>query len=218
MENRAASTATFNRFLRESVAVALPCVLAAGVLLILPADSRSQGDALADPRKADSEPSCGEWHRGSGLTSPLDTRLIRRAYRDLAQRVATSLDQSREQAAQELEKAYDAGLPSCKGEAVRTEPIPAAKGSRIARRTFYFLSASDPARLELPRELGGAPEAEILIVRARHLSDLPEITRRLGRPVSLGTADFAKTLGVRCANTWVKVSEKGDAVELHEAR
>ena len=83
---------------------------------------------------------------------------------------------------------------------------------------MVFIAAPDPARVELPPEVEKDPAAEILVVRLKHLADLSEIARRLGRPVSLGTAEFAKSLGVRCSSTWVKLSEKGDALELYESR
>ena len=109
------------------------------------------------------------------------------------------------------------GLPACRGDATRTQGLPAALTSRFPGKLLYFVSASDLGRLRLPPEIEKNPGAEILVVRANHLSDLPEIARRLGRPVSLGTAEFAKALGVRCGNTWVKISEKGEGCELHES-
>lgn len=206
------------RMLQELAGMGLPALLAAGLFILLPADSRSQGDSPPGRRTLEAAPVCGEWHRGSGPTSPLDTGAISRAYLDLKKRVTQSLDREIAPSVPDLSRPYDAGLPACRGEATRIEALPVAPGSRFRGRTLYFVSASAPGRLELPPEIEQSRDAEILVVKAWSLKDLPEIARSLGRPVSLGTAEFAKALGVRCAGTWLKISEKGDAVELHESR
>jgi hypothetical protein len=76
----------------------------------------------------------------------------------------------------------------------------------------------DPSRITIPPEVERDPAVQVLLLRTRSLADLPEIAKRFGRPVSLAGADFAKALGVRCANSLVKCTEKGDELEIREAR
>jgi hypothetical protein len=204
--------------LRELSRLVVPGLAAAGLLFALPGDGGSQGEPKGASTKSEPAPLCGEWHRGAGETTALDLGEIRRAHADLKSRVARSLDRAGGAPPLDLARPYDAGLPACREEAVRLESLSPAQGSRFRGRTLYFRSASDLARLSLPPEVGRIPEAEILIVQARSLKDLPEIAHRLGRPVSLASASFARALGVRCANTWLRISEKGDGIELHESR
>jgi hypothetical protein len=206
------------RVLRELSSFAIPGLVAAGLYFALPADSRSQGERKAAREISEPAPLCGEWHRGAGQTTAVDLLEIKRAYSGMKARVAQALDRRGDVPAPDLGRAYDAGLPACRGDAMRTEVLPTVRGARFRGRTLTFLSASDLGRLALPPEVERTPGAEILIVKVRSLKDLPEIAQRLGRPVSLASAEFAKALGVRCANTWLKISEKGDAIELHEAR
>lgn len=204
--------------LREVAGVALPGLLAAGLFAVLPGKSHSQGEGRNAGQKTEDPKLCGEWHRGAGDTSPLDLIAVRRAYEALRDRVAKAVDRSKVEMAGELDRPFDAGLPACHGAATRSERLPRAEAGRIAGRVFYFVSVSDPARLAIPREVAEDPAAQIVVLRVGALRDLPAVARMAGRGVSLGGADLAKALGVRCANTWLKVSEKGDAVELHESR
>lgn len=206
--------------LREALGAALPLGIAAGLFLALPVDSRSQADAGRRRPKPEEAVLCGEWHRAGGETVALDLERVKRSYLDLGTRLAKSLDARGPVLGSGIDpgRPYDAGLPACREEATRTVAVPAEKGGRLRGRTLVFLSAEDPARVELPPELEKEKALEILVVRARSLSDLPRIARRLGRPVGLGTAELARALGVRCATTWARVTEKGDAIVLHESR
>jgi hypothetical protein len=204
--------------LRRLSSLALPGLVAVGLSFALPGDTRPQGEPKGASKKSESPPLCGEWHPGAGETTRLDPGVIQRAYADLKSRVSRSLDRAGGAPGLDLARPYDAGLPACRGEAVRMEDLPPERGSRFCGRTLSFRSASDLGRLSLPPELERISAAEILIVQARSLKDLPEAARRLGRPVSLATASFARALGVRCAPTWLRISEKGDRIELHEGR
>jgi hypothetical protein len=220
MENNLKPSTWSRHLLRELAGIGLPALLAAVLFAALPADSRSQGDRAQAPKKTEAAPLCDEWHRGSGATAPLDLDVVKQAYADLKTRVAKSLGGATAVAPPDLpdkNRSYDTGLPACRGEATRTQALPAALTSRFPGKLLYFISASDLGRLRLPPEIEHSQAAEILVVRASHLADLPEIARRLGRPVSLGTAEFAKALGIRCANTWLRISEKGEGSELHES-
>lgn len=204
--------------LQELAGIGLPGLLAAGLFFVLPRESRSQGDQVGVKERAETAPLCGEWHRGAGESRALDLGGVKRAYLAIKSRVTEALDRNASQAVAELDRPYDAGLPACRGDATRTEPLDPAKGARFKGKVLYFVRASDLDRLEFPAEIHENPHLEILIVRTRTLKDLPEIARRLGRPVSLASAEFPKALGVRCSNTWLKITEKGDGIELHETR
>ena len=83
---------------------------------------------------------------------------------------------------------------------------------------MYFMDARDSRRLRLPKEVEGDLGVEIFILECRSLRDLPEISKRLKRPVNLATAVFARALGVRCSNTLIRISERGDEVHVHEGK
>jgi hypothetical protein len=204
--------------IRELLVVAVPALLAAGVLGALPGESRSQGEERTRVPEGEVARPCGEWHRGAGDSSPLDLASVKREYAALRDKVARSLDRLKADAAADLARPFDSKLPACAGEATRTETLEQGKGARLRGRLLYFVAVPDPGRLRLPPEVAADPGAQILVVRTPAMKDLPEIASALGRPITLGSADLARALGVRCANTWLKVSEKGDAVELHESR
>ena len=206
------------RLAREALGTILPAALAIGLFLIVPSDSRSQAESSQARSKPEDAVLCDTWHRGSGETVPLDLARVKRAYEGLKSRVSRTLETESPEAAVDLRKPYDVGLPACRGEATRTAKVPVERGARVRGRTFYFASVGDPARFVLPPEVERDPSVQVLILRTRSLGDLPEIARRFGRPISLAGAEFAKALEVRCANTWVKFSEKGDEIEIRESR
>ncbi len=203
---------------REAWGTLLPGALAVGLFLLLPRDSRSQ-TAPARPSPA-SPPAtlCGAWHRGSGETVPLDLARVKRAYEGLKARVTRAVDQENVAPPVDLRKPYGADLPACQGDATRTAKVPLERGTRVRGRAFYFASVGDPARVVLPPEVERDLSVQVLILRTRSLGDLPELAKRFGRPMNLAGTEFAKAVGVRCANTWVKFSENGDEVEIVESR
>jgi hypothetical protein len=203
---------------REAVGILLPAGLAVGLFLFVPADSRSQVEHSRARGKPEDAVLCETWHRATGETVPLDLTRVKRAYLDLKTRVTRALDSENSAPALDLRKPYDAGLPACGGEDTRTKAVPQEKGARVKGRAFYFAAVGDPARFVLPPEVERDPSVQVLILRTRSLGDLPEIAKRFGRPVNLSSQEFAKSLGVRCANTWVKFSEKGDEIEIRESR
>lgn len=203
---------------REAAGMILPACVAATLFFALPREGGSQGERPASPQPAPIAPTCGQWHRGGGETSAVDLGAVKRAYQDLAAGVRRSVDHLAVDVSKDLDRPYDSGIPACRADASRTQPLGRDQVARLRGRIFYFASAIDPDAFVLPLEIEKDPRAEILILRARALKDIPEISRRLGRPVSLGSAEFAKALGVRCSNTWLKVAEKSDGLDLHESR
>jgi hypothetical protein len=204
---------------RELGGVGLPALVAAGLFVLLPAESRSEGDTKQGGTGPVEAKVCGEWHRGAGETSALDLVAVKRSYAALKAQVERSLDRLKDEVREpDLARPFDAGLPACRGDETRSVVLDPAKGLRLRGKIFYFLAAGDPSRVTLPPELEKNTAAEVVVVRVRSLKDLPEVARSVGRPVSLAGRDFAQALGVRCASTWLKISEKGDAVEIHELR
>lgn len=203
---------------REAAGTLLPAALAVGLFLLVPADSRSQAERSPARAKPEDAVLCETWHRGSGDTVPLDVGRVKAAYRELTSRVTRAVDAQKAPPAIALRKPYDSGLPACGGDEVRTMPFPLEKGVRVRGRAFYFAAVGDPARFALPPEVERDPAVQVLIIKTRSLGDLPEIAKRFARPISLGSADFAKAMGIRCANSWAKFSEKGDEIQIRESR
>lgn len=193
-------------------------------LASLPRESRSQA---APPRPAEAAAPapalCEAGHAGGdsrGASGSLDLPAIRRAYTALAAGLARKLGAVRREPAGSFaipDRPHDAGLPACRETAQRRERLPLDLGRRLRGRTLYFASLERLGDFELPPELGRDPGAMVFLTKARGLKDLRSLEGRLGRPVGLATGDFARALGVRCANTFLTVSENGDAGTFHES-
>ncbi|HXX95471.1 MAG TPA: hypothetical protein VEN81_17760 [Planctomycetota bacterium] len=205
-------------FLETVSLFGLPALAAATFIFSLPGETRSQGEPSGFPSPPEPPPLCPGRHPGAGDSTPVDLAEIRRAYREIEGDVRRRLARGDAPPAASFARPYDAGLPACREEATRSVELPRTETSRLRGRRLCFLRVSDPARVGLPPELENVPGLEILVASIPHLGDLPEVSRRLGRPVALGSAGLARALGVRCASTWIVVSEKGDAAELHEVR
>jgi hypothetical protein len=186
--------------------------------LVVPKEGGSQGERTQSAEKPGAAPLCGGWHRGAGESSRVDLGAVRDAYKDLAAQLEKPLERTRADFIPDLDRPYDAGLPACRGDVSRSEPIAPEKAGRLRGRVLYFAAATRGGLLDLPDEILSNPRAEILILRVAALKDFREISRRAGRPVSLAGAEFAQSLGVRCTGTVVTLSEKGDALLLREAR
>lgn len=203
---------------REIWGILLPACVAAALFFLVPREGGTQGERrVPDPKEAPAAP-CETWHRGGGETSTVDLAAVKRAYKDLAAQVTRSVDRLAIDVSNQFEQPYDAGLPACRGQAVRAGSLPVDQGSRFRGRVLYFAVAPTPETFALPPEIDADPRAEILILQTRKLKHVAELSKRIKRPVSLASAELARTLGVTCANTWVKISEKGDGLELHEGR
>lgn len=198
--------------LREALRTAVPALLALVISFGLAGVTRSE----ARPTGEETAPLCGEWHRGGRESRALDLVGVKRAYESLRARVGQALEHEVARAQADFERPYDAGLPACRDEAARSVPLAKELGLPVRGRVLYFVAVGDPEELRLPREIEQNPAAQVLILRMRHWGDLGKIAEHLGRPVSLASAAFAQALGVRCAGTWLKISENGDEIELHE--
>ncbi len=192
-------------------------------LASLPRESRSQ---VAPPRPGGttaSAPGLCEGRHGAGggvgESGSLDLGAIRRAYAALATGLARKLDRAAALPAGPItvpERPPEAGLPACRGSALRHERLPGEAGARLRGRMLFFAQLGRPEDFELPAEVLREPGALLFVLGARSLKDLRGLEERLGRPVTLAKSDFARMLGVRCVNTLLTVSENGDAVTIHE--
>lgn len=160
-------------------------------------------------------PLCGRSHFEERET-PLDPVAVERAYAalvgELDRRLAAGLARTPEL----LARPYETGLPACAGTNRRVEKVSDPELRRLRGRRILFLAARDPERARLPAEVESDPAAEILVLGCRRLSDLGTLARRFGRPVGLASRELAAALGVRCADTWIEVSDRGDEIALHE--
>ncbi len=167
-------------------------------------------------QEAKTPKACARWHRGAGETAPIDLSAVRRAYANLASKLNASLAKSRTELPDILERPHRTSLPRCAGQGARTVKLKDGVGPRLSGLHLYFGLLGTPDRFILPRALAEDPQASIFLLGCERLADAGELSRRLKRPVHLAKDEFARALGVRCAGTRVKVSAKGEEVELHE--
>ena len=158
---------------------------------------------------------CGGWHRGAGKTDPVDLGAVRKAYEDLRRGMTAGVERIGIDAAQVLERPHRSGLPACRAKTVRIERLNLPDAARLRGQTLAFVSVRN-ATVHLPAEVRDEPSALVFILDCPRIRDLAEVSKTVGRPVYLAEAPFARALGVRCSNTWVRISPKGDTVEIHE--
>lgn len=174
---------------------------------------------LPDEERAESEVPlalCDAWHKGAGATDPVDLGEVREAYRALK----SKFDQGVAHAPKDLDaymgRPHRTGLPACRGSVVREEHLKIGVPPGLAGRVLYFASLSDPEGFHFPREVQDVEGLVILLLDAGRISDLGKVADRIGKPVYLASAELAGALGVRCSGTLVRISEKGDDIELRE--
>jgi hypothetical protein len=138
-----------------------------------------------------------------------DLRNIEASYlrtRAIAQKnVASMVVRAREM----KEEGHHAGLPSCRGPGERTIPLAETVPPRFRALTLYFVRI--PKGGARPRILPETlPEsAEVFVLETASLTDVATLSRILARRVSLASKDFARALGVGCADARVIFSTDG---------
>lgn len=159
---------------------------------------------------------CTVWHRGQGDSHPVDLGRMKRSYGELKGQLARSVDLAvkRELNAPSLPR-YDAGLPACgRGDKrlLRPErPLPA----ELLGKKLWFGPVGADRTISLPSSIRSDPEAVLLATRVEKVESLSELSRALGRPVSLAPSGLTEALGVRCVSAVVLISPKGE-VEIDE--
>ncbi len=202
--------------LREAAGLVAPAALAVALLLVAPVGRPTEARAGFPSEEESGVPLCERWHRGEGETTPLDLLAVKAAYAKLKKKLEASLTGLEVDARGAFDRPIKSRLPSCTRIASRTEKVPKGIDARFRGRTLYFLAAPRPERVRLPEEIARNPEAEVFVLDGPNLRDVAGLAKTLTRPVRLATAEFARALGVRCANTRVFIPEKGDTLDLHE--
>ena len=159
---------------------------------------------------------CDGWHRSAGGTDPIDLDLVRRAYRDLKSKFDHGVAQAPENFDAFLARPHRTGFPACRGSELREVKLKDAAPPGLAGRLLYFASLEDPGAFRAPREAMEAEGCVVLLLDAKRTADIGKFAERIGKPVYLASAELARALGVRCSGTLVRISEKGDAIELRE--
>ena len=176
--------------------------------------SKAQGSGAATE---DPPALCDGWHRGTGRTEPVDLGAVRKAYDDLRRRMTANIERIGTDAAGLLDRPHRSGLPACRAKSVRVESLSLPDAARLKGLVMAFVSIAGNGRpLRLPSEVRDDPRSLVFILDCPSIRDLGDISKAVGKPVYLAEAPFARALGVRCSNTWVRISAKGDTVEIHE--
>lgn len=175
--------------------------------------------ALPDEGKTEAEAPpalCDAWHKGAGPSDPIDLGLVREAYRDLKAKFDRGVAQGSRDLEAFLARPHRTGFPACRGFGSRKETLKDVAPPGLAGRVLYFASLAEPGDFRLPREAMEAEGRVVLLLDAKRVSDIGKVAHRIGKPLYLASAELARALGVRCSGTLARISEKGDAIELHE--
>ena len=173
----------------------------AGFLLLKAAAGMAQDQRA--PREEKPPTLCDARHRGSRTSAAMKLGEVRRAYKNLRAMVSKGLKKNKFSGNLRglLNASHDLKLKSCRREASREPKLDTKMVRRLRGRTLYFVSAPDPDRVRIPKEIEDNRFAEILVVKCRKLRDLTAIAKRLKRRVSLATPELLKALDIRCANS-----------------
>lgn len=159
---------------------------------------------------------CQGWHRGAGATETVDLAEIRKSYLGLKTKLDRGIARASENFEEFLERPHRTGLPACRGTSRREERLKDAAPPGLAGRVLYFASLDDAATFRAPREAIEAEGCVTLLLDARRVGEIGKLSERIRKPVYLASAELARALGVRCSGTLVRISEKGETIELHE--
>jgi hypothetical protein len=185
---------------------------AAALLLML---CRAQG-AFGTSEEASAPQVCSAWHRGQGESHPIDLVRMKRSYEELKNRLSRSVAGSmrKEMEAVAL-KEYDAGLPACRSSEKRSfSPKGNIPPDFLGKRLWFarFESGKQPS---IPALVRDDPGAILFATRVEKFEILAEVSKALGRPVSLAPRELAQALGVHCEPAVVVISKNAE-VEIHE--
>ncbi len=195
----------------------LLAALSGGTVLLL-AGTILAGSLPNDGKEAaESVPAlCDGWHKSGGGTDPIDLAEVQRAYRDLKSTFDRGVAQAPKDFEAFLSQPHHVGLPACRGSGYRQEKLKVDAPPGLAGRLLYFTSLSDSESFRAPREALDAEGCVILLLDTKRPAEIGKLAGQIGKPVYLASADLARALGVRCSGTLVRISEKGDTLELRE--
>jgi hypothetical protein len=155
---------------------------------------------------------CGRPHPSRGESAPLDLAALERSYAALKSSVSLRLGEIGVDPERPLRKPVDLGIARCRGRNERRTHLEAELPAAFRKATLFFLRGSG----EVPEAAAKSPDAEILLVSADGLRRVSELSRTLGKRVTLAPPRLVDTLGVRCTPTRVAFSEDGNDAILVE--
>lgn len=185
----------------------LPVLIVLGVALAMrsQADGEAEGIVLCRHRGAD----------GRGAR-PIDLAAIERNYRSIASEAARGFREFEVQVAKKPGLRRRTGLRSCEANEKRTVRLSETVPPEHRKRTLYFVHA---------RRGGGRPSilpdrfpegAEVFVLDADSAEDVALLSQTIRRRVTLASAEFAKAVGVRCADGRVTFSADGRSARVEE--
>jgi hypothetical protein len=200
----------------EACGFALPGL--AALLLLVAVGSVARSAAESNPTSPAEEPArrCGAVHDSRGESSPLDLEALARGYAALKSKLTFSLRESKFDPEKAIDQAFDLGVPACRGRSERRVPLKEPVPSNYRTSRLYFTRLGSRAPTSLPEAVLQNPETEVLLVSAESLRSVAGMSRELGKRVTLASPKLLEVLGIRCANTMVTFTEKGDEAILAE--
>jgi hypothetical protein len=201
--------------LRETLGLGAPALLALSLVLLFRAPDSSAA-AQADPQVREVPRLCERPHEDQGEVRRIDLAVLTRGYEDLKSRMEVAFSRATMEAGRTLAGGYESGLPACRARALREIELERLVPPALRGKKLYFARAHDPARIDLLPALEGTKDLLVFILSASEVRNLAGVSKALDRPVSLASAEFARSLGVRCGNTWLEVDGEGRKVVLHE--
>jgi len=150
----------------------------------------------------------------------VDLAAVERLYRGVARETADALTGlARHVAPREVTRiAHDTRLKSCFGARERVVTLAERVPEKFRNLDLWFVTV--PRGGTRPRALPDTlpAGAEILVLRADSLEDVARLARSLDRRVSFATAEFARAVGVECADAHVTFTSDGRAAVVREVR
>lgn len=111
---------------------------------------------------------------------------------------------------------HRAGLPACAAAGERVVALAETVPPAFRRHVLYFVRA--PRGGGRPSVLPAAlPEpSAVFVLEAASLADVGALAKTLRRRVTLASAEFARAMGVRCADARVEFSADGRSARVRE--
>ena len=186
----------------------------AGALALLVASRWSSAASGGDESSA--APVCGAWHRSGGDGEAFDLERTRREYQDLKDRMSNSLRRSLEsEVGVKASRGYDSGLPGCGRNGERRVRLSREVPPELRGKMIWLSSFETRKHPAIAEHVTRDPNILIFATRVDRLETLAEVSKVLGKPISLMPRGLAEALGVRCAPALVSIRADGE-VEIHE--
>jgi|GEM_PF-5703457 len=151
--------------------------------------------------------------RGSRVT---DLRAMERKYKSIAEETGRKFRDFEARVTKARSIRHRSGIGACGANDERVVRLEETVPSEHRKRTLYFVHARrDVARPAiLPERL--LEGAEIFVLKAESAEELSLLVKAVRRRVTLASAEFAKAVGVRCADARVTFSADGRSATVQE--